>query len=113
GTTPSNEPFVARFTASGSIDPTFGTMGVTLTTLGAGADQANDVALQPDGRIVVAGTVDSNGATFPGDFDMVALRYDGTPAACGNGVVEPGEACDDGGTVAGDGCDSTCQIETG
>jgi cysteine-rich repeat protein len=50
---------------------------------------------------------------FPGDFDLVALRFEGTPAACGNGVVEPGEACDDGGTIAGDGCDAACQIETG
>src|SRR5262249_965732 len=112
-TTPSHEPFVARFAATGSLDPTFGAMGATLTTLGTGSDQADDVALQPDGRIVVAGTIDSNGTSFPGDLDMVALRYDGDPAACGNGVVEPGEACDDGGTVAGDGCDAACQIETG
>jgi cysteine-rich repeat protein len=30
---------------------------------------------------------------------------------CGNGVVEPGEQCDDGNTVAGDGCSPTCQLE--
>lgn len=32
---------------------------------------------------------------------------------CGNGVVEPalGEACDDGNTVNGDGCDASCQLE--
>ncbi len=35
-----------------------------------------------------------------------------TPAGtCGNGVVEPGEQCDDGNTVAGDGCSPTCQLE--
>jgi cysteine-rich repeat protein len=27
---------------------------------------------------------------------------------CGNGVLDPGEQCDDGNTVDGDGCDSTC-----
>jgi cysteine-rich repeat protein len=32
---------------------------------------------------------------------------------CGNGVVEPGEACDDGNTASGDGCDSICDVETG
>ena len=32
-------------------------------------------------------------------------------AVCGNGVVEEGEQCDDGNTVDGDGCSSTCQIE--
>jgi len=31
---------------------------------------------------------------------------------CGNGVVETGEACDDGNTAAGDGCNA-CQLETG
>lgn len=30
---------------------------------------------------------------------------------CGNGVVETGERCDDGGTAAGDGCSATCQTE--
>jgi fibro-slime domain-containing protein len=28
---------------------------------------------------------------------------------CGDGVLDPGEACDDGNTVAGDGCIATCQ----
>lgn len=28
--------------------------------------------------------------------------------ACGNGIVEDGETCDDGNTVDGDGCSSTC-----
>ncbi|MEP6862757.1 MAG: myxococcus cysteine-rich repeat containing protein [Deltaproteobacteria bacterium] len=30
---------------------------------------------------------------------------------CGNGVVDPGETCDDGNTNNGDGCSSTCQTE--
>ncbi|MBF0492396.1 MAG: DUF4215 domain-containing protein [Deltaproteobacteria bacterium] len=31
---------------------------------------------------------------------------------CGNGKIEAGEACDDGNKNNGDGCSSTCQIET-
>lgn len=31
-------------------------------------------------------------------------------AACGNAIVEPGEACDDGNTDEGDACLSTCQL---
>src|SRR6185503_1866296 len=27
---------------------------------------------------------------------------------CGNGVLDPGEACDDGNTTGGDGCEITC-----
>jgi len=33
------------------------------------------------------------------------------PSVCGNGVVEPGEQCDDGNTTSGDGCSATCEIE--
>src|SRR5687768_5483170 len=33
----------------------------------------------------------------------------GAPAECGNGILEPGEACDDGNLVDGDGCESSCQ----
>jgi cysteine-rich repeat protein/YD repeat-containing protein len=36
-----------------------------------------------------------------------------TPAVCGNGLLEAGEACDDGNTVDGDGCSSACVVETG
>ncbi|MCA9770891.1 MAG: hypothetical protein KC466_00695, partial [Myxococcales bacterium] len=30
-----------------------------------------------------------------------------------DGVVDPGEQCDDGNTVPGDGCDGKCQLESG
>lgn len=32
---------------------------------------------------------------------------------CGNGILELGETCDDGNSVGGDGCSSTCQVEDG
>ncbi len=32
---------------------------------------------------------------------------------CGNGVVDPGERCDDGNTTWGDGCSTACVIEEG
>ena len=35
-----------------------------------------------------------------------------TPNVCGDGVVAGGEQCDDGNTINGDGCSSTCQNET-
>jgi len=33
------------------------------------------------------------------------------PPVCGNGILEIGEECDDGNTVAGDGCDPSCRPE--
>lgn len=32
-------------------------------------------------------------------------------ARCGNGAVDPGETCDDGNLIDGDGCSATCMIE--
>jgi cysteine-rich repeat protein len=32
--------------------------------------------------------------------------------ACGNGIIDPGEQCDDGNTGGGDCCSSSCQFET-
>lgn len=32
---------------------------------------------------------------------------------CGNGTLEAGEECDDGGTSTGDGCDDSCAVEFG
>ena len=40
-----------------------------------------------------------------------ATNDDSCPSVCGNGVVEPGEGCDDRNGTAGDGC-ASCQIET-
>ncbi|HKZ49973.1 MAG TPA: DUF4215 domain-containing protein, partial [Candidatus Nanoarchaeia archaeon] len=37
----------------------------------------------------------------------------GVVAVCGNGAPEAPETCDDGGTASGDGCSSTCTIESG
>ena len=52
---------------------------------------------------IPACTQDITGGTGPGD--------DQQQPTCGNGVVDPGETCDDSNTNNGDGCSSTCQTE--
>jgi len=44
------------------------------------------------------------------NFDTSGCTVGGT---CGNGVIDAGEACDDGGSEPGDGCDAACQVEPG
>lgn len=34
-------------------------------------------------------------------------------STCGNGILDAGEACDDGNSISGDGCSSACVIEGG
>jgi len=60
--------------ASGDLDPSFGSNGTVLIDIGFGShDQAFAVAIQPDGKIVAAGSSDSGG----GDFALVRYRTDG------------------------------------
>jgi cysteine-rich repeat protein len=48
-------------------------------------------------------------ASLPGGADGgVPGGADGGVPVCGNGLIDPGEACDDGNATDGDGCDSHC-----
>jgi len=51
-----------------------------------------------------------NGLAFT-RTDVAAALAAALPAVCGNGSVESGEDCDDGGTLAGDCCSATCSFE--
>ena len=33
------------------------------------------------------------------------------PSLCGNGIIDPGEECDDGNQINGDGCSGMCKVE--
>ena len=48
-----------------------------------------------------------NNATTP----YYVLKYKVSPPGCGDGIVQTGEQCDDGNTLNGDGCSSTCHFE--
>ncbi|MCD6429109.1 DUF4215 domain-containing protein [bacterium] len=53
---------------------------------------------------------------FPADDDTYCTGYWGPiqvlPPVCGDGIInQPNEECDDGNTISGDGCDSTCHLE--
>lgn len=67
----SNQDFcVLRLNSNGSLDNTFNGSGKAITPVGSSSDFATAVAVQIDGRIVVAGACD-NGTRF----DFCAARY--------------------------------------
>lgn len=68
---------IMRFEEDGSLDVTFGTRGITLLSFGAVGDRAHAVALQPDGKIVVAGY--SARTSNDVDFAVARLSVDGQP----------------------------------
>ena len=80
-----DDGFVGRLKADGSPDTEFGANGVRVIDYG-GADAALDVALQPDGKVVVAGRGGSNTALTvtrlnpDGSFDT-SFDLDGTGGA--------------------------------
>ena len=66
-----NDDFaLARYTTVGALDTSFGTGGKVTTAIGSGADQAYAVAIQSDGKIVVAG-YSHNGT----NNDFAVARY--------------------------------------
>jgi len=78
-----------RYNANGTLDTTFGGTGIVTRTIGTGSDTAAAaLALQVDGKIVVAGHAFTGTKT-----DIVLLRYnangtlDSVPGSFGNGGI--------------------------
>src|SRR2546423_3522505 len=75
-----NDFSIMRFNVNGSLDTTtfatgLGTPGKRTIDFAAGADTAYALALQPDGRIVVAGSATVSGTL---DFGIARLLANGT-----------------------------------
>jgi uncharacterized delta-60 repeat protein len=71
---------VARYNPDGSPDSAFGTAGIATMSMGAAGAQANTLALQPDGRILVAGTLFAHGTTED-EFALARFTPAGDPDA--------------------------------
>ena len=61
---------ILRYLANGALDPSFGSNGITKTSLAAGRDVANAIAMQPDGKLIAAGT-----STTANNSDFAVVRY--------------------------------------
>ena len=67
---------VARYQVNGVLDTTFGADGYVITDFFAGYDQANGIALQPNGKIIVVGGVEHGGGNR--GFGLARYLTDGT-----------------------------------
>ncbi|MBS0314262.1 MAG: hypothetical protein JSS05_08750 [Proteobacteria bacterium] len=65
---------LARYQANGALDTSFGSGGKVISPIGSSTDYDGAIALQPDGKIVVAGSCD-NGS----DYDFCLARFEGGP----------------------------------
>ena len=102
GYTPSGSSYgfaLSRHTTNGAMDNTFGTAGKVITDFATGYDFATSVLVQPDGKIIAAGTKASSSHQ-----DHALIRYDSTGALDmtfgTGGKVEHGIGVADGGINA-------------
>lgn len=70
------EFFIARFNADGSPDASFNFGGTVSVDFGGGIDRCNAIAVQPDGKIIAAGSTGADTSTS--DFAVARLNADGT-----------------------------------
>ncbi len=87
---------------SGEATSTGATSGEATTSAGAGTTLSESTGAST-GAEATTGAIDSTGAGSTGTT--------GTAAICGDSIVEPPEACDDGNTDGGDGCSAVCTLE--
>ncbi len=82
-----NEDFaVARYNLDGSLDTTFDGDGIAITPIFSGTDLASSLAIQPDGKYVVAGFANNGVVT---NFALVRYNTDGSldSTFSGDGIV--------------------------
>jgi cysteine-rich repeat protein len=70
--------------------------------------EADPSALVEDNQARCSDQIDNDGDGLSDCDDNSCLLF---CIECGNGIVEPGETCDDGANVAGDGCSVECGLE--
>ena len=107
-------------TISGTTDTAFATITLLLkniantfsTTYTTTADSLgnwikNITGLTSDSSLISGTAKDAvNNVSLTGHSNLAV-------SICGNLSVNPGETCDDGNTIAGDGCSAVCTLETG
>ncbi len=78
-----NDFALARYNTNGTLDSSFGTGGKVITPFGTQGDSASAVAIQPDGKIVLAG-FSHNGA----ENDFAVARYLGGTTIVVNTLID-------------------------
>jgi uncharacterized delta-60 repeat protein len=78
GPTTDHEYAIARYTATGSLDPSLDTDGRTRAAVGTGADYPFGAARYSDGRVVVVGQSDNG---FNQDFGILRFSMNAAPVA--------------------------------
>ena len=68
---------LTRYNTNGNMDNTFGNAGIVTTSFGSGESYANDMAIQTDGKIVVAGESDNSTNSSQPRFTLTRYNTNG------------------------------------
>ncbi len=100
----------AADTSSGSSTGSTSTSGVTTTTASSVTAGTTTSSEHTTGGTSLD---TSGGSDTSGESSTTGSGSGSTtePATCGDGEIGPGEQCDDGASVDGDGCSALCQLE--
>ena len=79
-----------------------------IVAIAACSDHEGDAPPTTAEDCATPGDEDGNGLADCGD--PACLAFPACQPVCGNGKLEPGEACDDGNQIDGDGCDRNCRL---
>ncbi len=93
--------------ADGSACPTLNT---SCASDASNCEVRDSATCSAECKIPTGQGICANGAQCASGFCDASL---GLCGACGNGVIDGSEGCDDGANTAGDGCNEVCQIEDG
>lgn len=96
---------LVRYNNDGSLDNTFGTFGKLLTDIGGESDLAFSLAIQSDGKILVAGYCDDG---LSADFALVRYNTDGS---LDNSFDSDGKATTDFGSPGDEGSSVVIQTD--
>jgi len=108
-TNPTPTP-TATATATGTATPT-PTSTATATVTPTVTPTATVTATETDTPTATATATPTVTPTVTATATNTPVPTPTVTPACGNGVQEPGEGCDDGNTVDDDGCSATCTLE--
>ena len=70
-----NDFALVRYNPNGTLDPSFGNSGIVVSSVRKGDEQFSSVALQPDGKIVVAGNSNDG---ISNDFALIRYNTNGS-----------------------------------
>jgi len=111
---PSGMSFVSSVPSQGGCSGTT-TVTCNLGTLLSGNGATIDIVVHSTGAGIKSNKVSVSARLADPNLSnnsiTVSTQVIGPPSVCGNGIKEANEQCDDGNTISGDGCSSTCHTE--